>query len=80
MIASFDVVLEPFRPGVMESLKMGPDVLCKLNPALVYARLTGFGQEGPYAHMAGHDINYAGVSGVLSVLGMCPREQPSSRV
>lgn len=58
-----DVIIEPFRPGVMEKLGLGPDVLMKDNKKLIYARLTGFGQTGPYAHMAGHDINYVAISG-----------------
>ncbi|CAN0088343.1 unnamed protein product [Lampetra planeri] len=64
-----DVLIEPFRPGVMERLGLGPDVLLGENPRLIYARLTGFGQSGPYASMAGHDINYVAVSGLLSMLG-----------
>ncbi|XP_053155370.1 alpha-methylacyl-CoA racemase isoform X1 [Hemicordylus capensis] len=64
-----DVLLEPFRPGVMEKLGLGPDVLLQDNPKLIYARLTGFGHSGKYARMAGHDINYLAVSGVLSKLG-----------
>ena len=64
-----DVLLEPYRPGVMERLGLGPDVACARNPRLVYARLTGFGQDGPYASMAGHDINYIAISGALSLLG-----------
>ncbi|XP_015265809.1 PREDICTED: alpha-methylacyl-CoA racemase [Gekko japonicus] len=64
-----DVLLEPFRPGVMENLNLGPDVLLKNNPRLIYARLTGFGNSGAYSKMAGHDINYLAVSGVLSRLG-----------
>ncbi|XP_060092076.1 alpha-methylacyl-CoA racemase [Heteronotia binoei] len=64
-----DVLIEPFRPGVMENLNLGPDVLLKNNPGLIYARLTGFGNSGPYSKMAGHDINYLAVSGVLSRLG-----------
>nr|XP_032824545.1 alpha-methylacyl-CoA racemase isoform X4 [Petromyzon marinus] len=64
-----DVLIEPFRPGVMERLGLGPDVLLGENPRLIYARLTGFGQSGPYASMAGHDINYAAMSGLLSMLG-----------
>lgn len=64
----FDVLLEPFRPGVMERLGLGPEELTKLNPKLVYARLTGFGQtDGPLKLRAGHDINYLATSGVLSV-------------
>ncbi|TMW43764.1 hypothetical protein DOY81_011154 [Sarcophaga bullata] len=64
-----DVLIEPFRPGVMEKMNLGPDVLCKDNPSLIYARLTGFGQNGRLAARAGHDINYAAISGVLSMLG-----------
>ena len=54
LIENADVLLEPYRPGVMERLGLGPDVACARNPRLVYARLTGFGQDGPYAPMAGH--------------------------
>lgn len=67
MIRDFDVLLEPYRPGVMESLGLGPDEALKSNPRLIYARLTGWGQNGPYASMAGHDINYIGLSGALSL-------------
>lgn len=67
MIRDFDVLLEPYRPGVMEALGLGPDEAFKLNPGIIYARLTGWGQEGPYASMAGHDINYIGLSGALSL-------------
>lgn len=62
-----DVLLDPFRPGVMEKLGLGPDVLLKQNPQLIYARLSGFGQTGPNSQVAGHDINYLAISGVLSV-------------
>ena len=62
-------MLEPYRPGVMERMGLGPEALCRENPALVYARLTGYGQHGPLAHRAGHDINYMAASGVLSVRG-----------
>jgi len=64
-----DVLIEPFRPGVMERLGLGPEVAQGRNPKLVYGRLTGFGQQGPYASMAGHDINYIATSGVLSTIG-----------
>ncbi|XP_028604305.2 alpha-methylacyl-CoA racemase [Podarcis muralis] len=64
-----DVLIEPFRPGVMEKLGLGPDIVLQDNPKLIYARLTGFGQLGKYAKLAGHDINYLAVSGVLSKLG-----------
>lgn len=64
-----DVIIEPFRPGVMEKMNLGPEILCKDNPRLIYSRLTGFGQNGRLAPRAGHDINYAAISGVLSMLG-----------
>lgn len=64
-----DVVLEPYRKGVMEKLGLGPHELLKENPHLIYARLTGYGQSGPYALAAGHDINYLAMSGLLSRLG-----------
>ncbi|NXD27585.1 AMACR racemase, partial [Spelaeornis formosus] len=64
-----DVLIEPFRHGVMERLGLGPEVLLQENPGLIYARLTGFGQRGKYAKSAGHDINYLALSGVLSKLG-----------
>ncbi|KAM4709839.1 alpha-methylacyl-CoA racemase [Discoglossus pictus] len=66
---NFDVLIEPFRHGVMENLGLGPDVILKENPRLIYARLTGYGQSGIYAKSAGHDINYVGLSGLLSRLG-----------
>ncbi|XP_076835762.1 alpha-methylacyl-CoA racemase isoform X3 [Brachyhypopomus gauderio] len=64
-----DVVLEPFRKGVMEKLGLGPEELLRENPGLIYARLTGYGQTGCYAKAAGHDINYLAMSGMLSMLG-----------
>ncbi|KAM9337978.1 alpha-methylacyl-CoA racemase [Symphorus nematophorus] len=64
-----DVVLEPYRKGVMEKLGLGPLELLKENPGLIYARLTGYGQSGSYANAAGHDINYLAMSGLLSRLG-----------
>lgn len=69
LIEQADVLLEPFRPGVMERLGIGPEVACQRNPRLIYARLTGYGQVGPYASMAGHDINYIAISGALSAIG-----------
>ncbi|KAI1074161.1 alpha-methylacyl-CoA racemase [Whalleya microplaca] len=64
-----DVIIDPFRPGVLEKLGLGPEVLCDINPRLVYGRMTGFRRDGKYSSMAGHDINYLAVSGVLSMLG-----------
>jgi len=69
LAAQADVLLEPYRPGVMERLGLGPEIATARNPRLVYARLTGFGQDGPYASMAGHDINYIAISGALSLIG-----------
>jgi alpha-methylacyl-CoA racemase len=67
LIVDCDVLVEPYRPGVMESLQLGPDDAHALNPRLIYARLTGWGQDGSYASMAGHDINYIALSGALSL-------------
>ncbi len=64
-----DVLLEGFRPGVMERLGLGPEVTRAANPRLVYARLTGWGQRGPLAERAGHDINYIAIAGVLGAIG-----------
>lgn len=71
-----DVLIEPFRRGVMEKLNLGPDVLLKDNPRLIYARLTGYGQSGPLSNRVGHDINYVAYSGLLSLLGR-EDEKPS---
>ncbi|GAB5567340.1 alpha-methylacyl-CoA racemase [Prionailurus iriomotensis] len=64
-----DVVLEPFRHGVMEKLQLGPEILQRENPKLIYARLSGFGQSGRFCRVAGHDINYLALSGILSKIG-----------
>lgn len=64
-----DGLIEGFRPGVMERLGLGPDVLLADNPRLIYGRMTGWGQTGPYAPAAGHDINYIALSGVLHGIG-----------
>ncbi|WP_337187918.1 CaiB/BaiF CoA-transferase family protein [Phenylobacterium sp.] len=64
-----DAVFEGFRPGVMERLGLGPEILLEANPRLVYGRMTGWGQTGPYAHAAGHDINYIALSGALHATG-----------
>jgi alpha-methylacyl-CoA racemase len=65
-----DVLLEGFRPGVTERMGLGPDALLAINPRLVYGRMTGYGQEGPLSRVAGHDINYISIAGVL---GACAR-------
>jgi len=64
-----DVLLEGFRPGVMERLGLGPEPLLQKNPRLVYGRMTGWGQSGPLADKAGHDINYIALTGALSCIG-----------
>jgi alpha-methylacyl-CoA racemase len=68
LIDEADVVVEGFRPGVAERLGLGPDACLERNPRLVYARITGWGQEGPYAQVPGHDINYVALSGALDAL------------
>ncbi len=72
LIAAADIVLEGMRPGVTERLGIGPDDCLALNPALVYGRMTGWGQSGPLAHAAGHDMNYIAIAGVLHGLGQDP--------
>ncbi len=69
LVEGADALLEGFRPQVMERLGLGPDECLKRNPKLIYGRMTGWGQEGPLAHAAGHDINYIALSGVLASIG-----------
>ena len=69
LIGHADVVIEGFRPGVMERLGLGPDAALARNPRLVYGRMTGWGQSGPLAHAAGHDIDYIALSGALAAIG-----------
>ncbi|MEE4281199.1 MAG: CaiB/BaiF CoA-transferase family protein, partial [Pseudomonadales bacterium] len=69
LVESADALFEGFRPGVTERLGLGPDVVLARNPRLVYGRMTGWGQEGPMAQAAGHDINYIGLSGALHAIG-----------
>ena len=69
LVEQSDLVLEGFRPGVMERLGLGPDVCQARNPALVYGRITGWGQHGPLAKAAGHDINYIALTGMLHAMG-----------
>jgi alpha-methylacyl-CoA racemase len=75
LIERGDALVEGFRPGVMERLGLGPDACLARNPALVYGRMTGWGQHGPLAHAAGHDIDYIALSGALHAIG--PAEAPS---
>ncbi len=74
LIDSADALIDPLRPGVMERLGLGPELCLARNPRLVYGRMTGWGQDGPLAQAAGHDINYISLSGVLDAIGT--REQP----
>ncbi|MGJ4946075.1 CaiB/BaiF CoA transferase family protein [Bradyrhizobium sp. HKCCYLS1011] len=74
LLAGADALIEGFRPGVMERLGLGPDVVLARNPQLVYGRMTGWGQEGPLAQAAGHDINYISITGALAAIG--PKERP----
>jgi len=69
LVANADALIEGFRPGVMERLGVGPDVCLERNPKLVFGRMTGWGQEGPYAQAAGHDINYISLAGALAHFG-----------
>ncbi len=75
LIGAADALVEGFRPGVMERLGLGPDIALGRNPRLAYGRMTGWGQTGPYAQDAGHDINYIAISGALHAIG--PAERPS---
>jgi crotonobetainyl-CoA:carnitine CoA-transferase CaiB-like acyl-CoA transferase len=69
LVPAFDVVIESFRPGVMDRLGVGWETLRTLNPRLVYCAITGYGQDGPRSQVAGHDANYIGYAGVLSIIG-----------
>ena len=76
LVGRADVLLEGFRPGVMERLGLGPDELLALHPALVYGRMTGWGQTGPLSGSAGHDIGYIALTGALGATGR-PDERPA---
>lgn len=69
LVRGADVIIEGYRPGVMERLGLGPDVCLKANPKIVFARMTGWGQQGPFAQEPGHDINYLALTGALSAIG-----------
>lgn len=74
LIARADILIEGFRPGVMERMGLGPDACAARNPGLIFGRMTGWGQEGPLSHSAGHDINYLGLTGFLNAVGK--RDEP----
>ena len=76
LMETADAVFEGFRPGVMERLGLGPDVALGRNPKLVYGRMTGWGQTGPYAKAAGHDMNYIAISGALGAIGTADKPIP----
>ena len=76
LISGADALIEPFRPGVMEKLGLGPDECLAANPQLLYARMTGWGQIGPLARTAGHDLNYIGLSGALALFNPDPEHVP----
>jgi alpha-methylacyl-CoA racemase len=73
LVEKADVIFEGFRPGVMERIGVGPEVCLERNPRLIFGRITGWGQEGPLAQAAGHDINYLALSGMLWPLGSADR-------
>jgi alpha-methylacyl-CoA racemase len=79
LVERADVLLEGFRPGVAERLGVGPDVCQARNPRLVYGRITGWGQDGPYAHTAGHDVNYVALAGALDPLRRAGATGPDGR-
>ena len=70
LAANSDVIIEGFRPGVMEKLGLGPEACLEINPRLIYARMTGFGQSGPLAQVPGHDINFIALAGALHTIGV----------
>jgi alpha-methylacyl-CoA racemase len=72
LVRSADVVVEGMRPGVTERLGLGPDDCLAVNPRIVYGRMTGWGQSGPLAHAAGHDMNYIAITGALHMMGQTP--------
>jgi alpha-methylacyl-CoA racemase len=74
LVERADALIEGFRPGVVERLGIGPDACLARNPALVYGRMTGWGQDGPWAHAPGHDINYVALTGLLHSIG--PADAP----
>ena len=71
-----DAIIEGFRPGVMERLGLGPDIALTRNPKLVFGRMTGWGQTGPYANAAGHDMNYIAITGALHAIGTAEKPVP----
>jgi alpha-methylacyl-CoA racemase len=81
LAASADVIVEGFRPGVVDKLGIGYQAVAAINPRIVYCAITGYGQDGPYRDRAGHDLNYLGYSGLLDQIGVAAMRQqcPTSR-
>ncbi len=73
LVKEYDVIVEGFRPGVMDKLGLGYGRVSAANPRIVYCSISGYGQDGPYSQRAGHDINYIGIAGVLGITGMADR-------
>jgi crotonobetainyl-CoA:carnitine CoA-transferase CaiB-like acyl-CoA transferase len=82
LVAGYDVVLESFRPGVLDRLGVGYEQMRAVNPGLVYCAITGYGQDGPYRDRAGHDLNYLGLTGMLALTGEAggPPIQPAGQI
>ena len=80
LVEEADALIEGFRPGVTERLGLGPEECLARNPKLVYGRMTGWGQEGPLAHAAGHDINYIALTGALHAIGSADKLPPLNLV
>jgi alpha-methylacyl-CoA racemase len=76
LLTHADALIEGFRPGVMERLGLGPEIVLQRNPKLVYGRMTGWGQDGPLAQAAGHDINYISITGALAAIGTADKPVP----
>ncbi|MGY8958961.1 MAG: CoA transferase, partial [Alphaproteobacteria bacterium] len=74
LVEQADAILDPFRPGVTERLGLGPDACLARNKAIIYGRMTGWGQDGPMSQIAGHDLNYLALTGMLNAIG--PAERP----
>ena len=70
LVKHYDVLVEGFRPGVMDKLGLGYDEISRINPRIVYCSISGYGQDGPYSQRAGHDINYIGIAGILGITGI----------
>jgi len=76
LVETTDVIIESFRPGVMERFGLGYGTLEQINPGLIYCAISGYGQDSPYRNLSGHDANYAGMAGILGLVGESPDEPP----